>query len=155
MFKGIVAERGRCDHCREQHLLAHIPPTTHDDPYKVAVSGSVLKLCSRCIYALTRLAALLAMFDRPSTSPKAKKAPKKARKSRRIEPDAIPGHPDAASTDSLLPYTTVEDSIHHRGGSGRGDPVALGFRRVLWDPITPRAAVRRGVFTYPHPYVEK
>jgi len=109
MFKGIVAERGRCDHCREQHLLAHIPPVLTVGPYEVSVPGPVLKLCSRCIYALTRLAALLAMFDRPATSPKAKKAPKKARKSRRIEPDAVAGHPGAASTDSLVQYVDLED----------------------------------------------
>ncbi len=102
MFKGIVAERGRCDHCRQQHLLAHIPPTLEGEPYEVDHQGGVLKLCSKCIYALTRLAALLAMFDRPATSGKAKKAPKKARKLATSQPRPIAPPSDESDHEPVL-----------------------------------------------------
>jgi len=78
-------------------------------PYSEAPAGGVIRLCAACIYRLTRLAAMLLQYERGATSPKAKKAPKKARKSRRIEPDAIARHPDAASTESLRPYVELED----------------------------------------------
>jgi len=115
MFKGLVVERGTCNHCRNVRQLGWICPVEDNDPSGLLSSDRPVKLCASCIYGLMRMAAALRGFEGPAKPAKAKKAPKKARKPRRIEPDAIPGHPDAASTESLVPYATVED----RGGATR------------------------------------
>ena len=86
MFKGIVVERGRCDHCRQAKLLAHIPSSLEGDPYEVALGRQAIKLCAACIYRLMRTAATLVSFERPAKAAKAKQAPKKTRKPRTSQP---------------------------------------------------------------------
>ncbi len=105
MFKGVVVERGRCDHCLKEKLTAYIPPTNEDGPYQVAYGFPTLKLCSGCIYALMRTAAMLAGFERPAKSAKAKKAPKKARKpgTSQPRPDADYQGPSKHEVSSLVP----------------------------------------------------
>ena len=109
MFKGMVVERGTCNHCRNVRQRGWICPVEDNDPSGLLSSDRPVKLCASCIYGLMGMAAALRGFERPAKPTKAKPAPKKAQKSRRIEPDAIPGHPDAASTESLLPHVELED----------------------------------------------
>jgi len=101
MFEGIVAERGMCDHCRKNRWVASVPPSIEDEPYGVAYPGGVLKLCSGCIYKLTRLAGLLLRME---AAPK-KKAPKKAAKVRRrtaAEPPLGPFDQDEPTVDAAI-----------------------------------------------------
>ncbi|SRR6266568_272571 len=114
MFNGIVAERGKCDHCGRPKMVALIAGAPGALPYSEAPAGGIIRLCAGCIYRLTRLAAMLLQYERGATSPKAKKAPKKARKSPLRQPRAIAPHPDVVEHEDDIPVQS--DAALHRAG---------------------------------------
>jgi hypothetical protein len=99
VFEGIVAEKGKCDHCHKLHLLAYIPHDRDDFPYESATGDRPLRLCVGCISGLQRLTYYLRRLEA--------EPPKKARKraSRAPRPTEPYRGPDKHTVGSLVPAT--------------------------------------------------